>query len=194
MLFLPALFVVAAVSSPLAASAHVFKEDGAIGALMYTDLGHTPPAGVPVKFFLQFRDSQVPLQLQHDYEFTISFTDSDNASSTVPSDDFRYVAATELDFYHTFPGKGEYTLTVSGAPLAEGLAPFTLRYDLPVAEAGEAVADDSHEGMDSMHHDHSLFGEHAVHFILFGGVIVLVVFLIARDLWRRRREPGKHTD
>jgi hypothetical protein len=188
---------------PLAVSAHVLKVDGQIGALLHTDPDDAPLVGKSTAFYLQFKDSAKPLILQSDYALDVTISSPTTATAEVLPVGWKYVGTGELDFKYTFPKKGDYTLKIFGAPRLSGFAPFTLSYDIT---AGSANADhdsdvDAFNSFDASVSSTSVpatttatstpsfFAMHGIHFVLFGGAIILVLILIARDLYVRRKDP-----
>jgi hypothetical protein len=188
--------------APLAASAHVLKVDGQIGALLHTDPDDAPLVGTPTAFYLQFKDSAAPLMLQDDYALDVTVSNSTGATAEILPVGWSYVGTGELDFSYTFPEKGSYTLNVLGVPKKQGFSTFALHYDI-LAGADNPDHDSDIAAFNAFGASTSpaavattaatstpgFFLEHIEHLVLFGGAILLALILILRDLYLRRKKP-----
>jgi hypothetical protein len=148
--FFLALIVVCAavlIGSP-AASAHVLKVDGAIGATLHVDPADNPVAGSPASFYFEIKDREgkfSPLQCTCTVDIKTQagqvlhteklFTESSSAGLSTPL------------LNYTFVSGGVYRVTLSGSPQSAGtFQSFSVSYDVRVENAGAMDAHGSDKG------------------------------------------------
>lgn len=157
----------------LPASAHEWKTDGKIMVLLHAEPGDDPVVGEPARLFLYVKDEEEqfdPALCDCRVRVTGSgMTVFDDAVGETTDTDW---GSNVLEAPVTFPRRAVYTVALTGAPKAgAGFAPFALDYTMRVERVGE--------GRGSL-------GRYAVPGAV-GGVVLLVLGIIGRDRWRKRR-------
>ena len=161
-------FVSVLLFSALHASAHVLKTDGTIGAVLHVDPNDQPSAGSVSTFFFDLTDTSKRFAVADCLcTFTINAGGKEVFAQPVASLD---------PISYTFADPGVYTVTLAGAPRdGSGFQPFSLPYDIRVERGDAQPAETESTGF---------WGEHGLHFVLFGGAILVAGFIVARDYYK----------
>jgi|GEM_PF-785460 len=159
--------------APLA-SAHVLETDGSIGAIMHVDPDDDPIAGQPAKFYFEFKDKDNKFSFQNcDCSATITRNTQQVFSAPLPPDGFSY----------TFPERDVYVLDITGQPKQAGqFQSFRLEYTLRISRTAPANS----QGSGSLP-----WGEHTLHYILFGAGFLVIGALYLKDKYKARRQGKK---
>jgi hypothetical protein len=126
----------ALVALPGAASAHVLKVDGTVGAVLHINPDDNPESGVPTDYVLSFTDDGSKLTARN-CDCRVSFLEQ---GKTVGSSHITLSSNMASENTFIFPRPDVYTVRVSGTPLRPGaFRPFTLNYTVRVADSNGAV-------------------------------------------------------
>ena len=121
---------------PSAASAHVLKVDGDLGAILHILPDDAPVVGVPVTYQLSFQEGSEDFSLENCY-CRISFVAD---GEMIMQDWLAASSARVSENTVTFEEPGLYSFQVTGAPKAGAVfEPFTLEYSVRVSSGQEEM-------------------------------------------------------
>ena len=123
--------LLALLSLPSAASAHVLRADGTISALLHTDPDDDPVIGVPTGYAITFADSTGRFSLPA-CDCTLAIVKHGETIATQP---LAAAAAHTSEGGYTFMVPDVYTFRVTGTPKLPGaFQPFALGYTMRVGD------------------------------------------------------------
>lgn len=173
---------------PQSAYAHEEEEAGGVSAVLHIDPNDNPVAGIPLKFFLEFKDIHSEFNV-HDCDCQAVIkkdgeTVAQNALSE-PTSIFNF--STKPIIEATLP-EGKYDLIFMAHPKTDAkFEPFELDYDFAVSATGKPGSD-----------HHFFHSEHIGHILIFGGGFVVIIGWLIRDKIReikknktKQKEPSQ---
>jgi len=163
------------------ADAHFILVDDQIGAILHIDPNDSPVANSPSTFNFSFKDPSNRLDLRKcDCTFSIISNGSPIYTAKLSADPNIQFSATEASFQFTLPETGIYTLIMEGKPMAPvDFQSFKLSYDLRVDQRAETGGAPSALLQ--------FLAGHSLHYILFGGAILISLYIIIRDIRRNKK-------
>ena len=164
--------------------AHFLATDKNIGAVLHVDPNDSPIAGEQASFFFELKDKQNKLTPKK-CDCTFEIDENGQAIYSQPLfQSNKKPSLSNASVFYTFPKIDVYTIKIIGKPHTSGeFQSFILSWNFRVdQQTNEQSVLGTHT---------SFFSEHAVHFVIGGGILIAFLIYVFRPKREKNKKPKK---